>query len=148
MEPAAPGRVGRSIAAIVAGIVVGVALTLATDALLHQVGFYPPLGQTTGDGPLLVATLYRIVFAILGAYLIARLAPNRPMLHALISGALGVALSTAGAIATWNHVPSLGPHWYPLALIVTALPCAWLGARLYLMRSKREHAASKLENSA
>jgi hypothetical protein len=23
------------------------------------------------------------------------------------------------------------PHWYPLALVVTGLPYAWLGAKLY-----------------
>ena len=29
-----------------------------------------------------------------------------------------------GVIATWNLMPSLGPRWYPIALVVTALPCA------------------------
>jgi hypothetical protein len=27
--------------------------------------------------------------------------------------------------------PEFGPHWYPVSLIVTALPCAWLGAWFY-----------------
>lgn len=135
MESAAPRRPGRSVAAILIGIIVGVALTLATDWVLHRVGFYPPLGQTTSDGPLVVATAYRIVFSVIGAYFIARLAPDRPMFHALISGYIGVVLSTAGAVATWNHEPPLGPHWYPVALIVTAVPCAWLGAKLYLMQT-------------
>lgn len=141
MESAAPRRLGRSIAAILIGIVVGVGLTLATDAILHRLGFYPPLGQTTPDGPLALATAYRAVFSIFGAYIIARLAPNRPMMHSLISGAIGVVLSTVGAVVTWNHVPPLGPHWYPVALIVTAMPCAWLGAKLFLMQSKAEEAS-------
>ena len=34
------------------------------------------------------------------------------------------------AAATWNKGPEFGPHWYPLALVATALPCAWLGGRL------------------
>jgi hypothetical protein len=140
------GHIGRSIFAVLAGIVVGVALTVATDAVLHLVGFFPPLGQTTPDKPLAVATAYRIVFSILGAYIIARLAPNRPMFHSLISGAIGIVVSTIGAIATWNHVPPLGAHWYPVALIVTALPCAWIGAKLRAMQSSggQDRAASEI----
>lgn len=146
MESATPRRLGRSVAAILIGIVVGVALTLATDAVLHRVGFYPPLGQTTPDGPLVVATAYRIVFSVLGSYIIARLAPNRPMFHALISGVIGVVVSTIGAVVTWNHEPPLGPHWYPVALIVTALPCAWLGAEIYLTQSKGGQPAAEPES--
>jgi hypothetical protein len=26
--------------------------------------------------------------------------------------------------------PNLGPLWYPTLLVVTAIPCTWLGARL------------------
>jgi hypothetical protein len=47
--------------------------------------------------------------------------------HALVLGVVGLALSTAGAVAMWNF----GPHWYPIALALTALPCAWLGGVLY-----------------
>jgi hypothetical protein len=41
-------------------------------------------------------------------------------------------LSALGAVVTWNR--ALGPHWYPLALVVTALPTAWLGGKLRLMQ--------------
>jgi len=38
-------------------------------------------------------------------------------------------VSLAGAIAA---IPlKLGPIWYPIALALTALPCAWLGGILY-----------------
>ncbi|HWZ00235.1 MAG TPA: hypothetical protein VNX17_04115 [Edaphobacter sp.] len=121
------GGVGRSIRAVVGGIVVGVVLTLITDLVLHAVGVYPPWGQPVSDGPLVLATAYRIVFGIVGSYVTARLAPDRPMRHAMIAGSIGFIVSIAGAIATWNKGPAFGPHWYPLALIVTALPCAWVG---------------------
>lgn len=123
-------RIGRSAFALLIGILPGIILSITTDAVLHRIGFYPPLGQWTPSGPLAVATAYRIVYGILGAYIVARLAPNRPMGHALLSGAMGVIASTAGAIATWNR--NLGPHWYPLALVVTALPCAWVGGKIRL----------------
>jgi hypothetical protein len=141
-EPSGERRLGRSIFAIATGIIVGVALTLITDTVLHKIGFYSPLGQTTADKPLAVATVYRVVFSVLGAYIIARLAPNRPMFHSLISGVIGLMVSIVGALATWNHVPPLGPHWYPVALVVTALPCAWLGAKLYLTQSTGEQPPS------
>jgi hypothetical protein len=121
------GSLGRSIGGVVAGIVTVVALTLGTDLFLHAVGFFPPVGQPVSDGPLVVATLYRVVFGVLGSYVSARLAPNRPMWHAMIPGILGFVVSIVGAAATWNRGPAFGPHWYSLALIVTALPCAWVG---------------------
>jgi len=34
-------------------------------------------------------------------------------------------------VLTWNAGPQYGPHWYPVSLIVLALPAAWIGGRLY-----------------
>ena len=123
-------RVGRSVWAVVAGIVAGVALTLGTDVVLHAVGVYPLWGQPVSSGPLVLATAYRAVFGVVAAYVTARLAPYRPMAHALAGGFVGLIVSAVGAFATWNKGPEFGPHWYPVALVVIALPCAWLGGRL------------------
>jgi hypothetical protein len=87
------------------------------------------------DPLFLLATAYRIAYGVAASYIIARLAPDRPMQHALVGGAIGLVVSIVGAVVTWNHEPSLGPHWYPLALVVTALPCAWLGGKLRLMQN-------------
>jgi hypothetical protein len=133
-----PRRMGRSIGAVLAGILVGVIITIATDALMHVIGVFPPLGQPMSNQLFALATAYRIVYGVLGSYVIARLAPDRPIPHALVGGVVGVVVSTVGAAVTWNHVPSLGPHWYPVALIVTALPCAWLGGKLRLMELRRQ----------
>jgi hypothetical protein len=120
----------RSVCAIVAGFLLVVVLSIATDAGLHAAGIYPALGQRMSDGLFALATAYRLLFAILGSYVTARLAPNKPMKHALIGAAIGTAIATAGAIATWNK--DLGPHWYPIVLILTAFPTAWIGARIRL----------------
>jgi len=82
------------------------------------------------DALFLLATVYRTIYCIGGSYIAARLAPDKPMKHALMLGVVGLIVSTAGAVATWNRGPEFGPHWYPVALIVTAIPCAWLGGRL------------------
>ena len=123
-------RILRSIGAVLAGLVAIFVLSLGTDAGLHAIGYFPPWGQPVADVPLLWATLYRTAYAVLGSYLAARLAPSRPMRHALALGTVGLLLSTAGAVATWDRGPEFGPHWYPLALIATAMPCAWAGGLL------------------
>jgi hypothetical protein len=132
-------RILRSIGAVLAGMVVGIVLTLGTDELLHVAGVFPPWGQSMVgfDGALLLATAYRVVYGVAGSYLIARLAPSRPMLHALVGGVIGLAVSAVGAVATWNSGPAFGPHWYPLALIVTALPSAWAGDKLRLIQLRQ-----------
>ncbi len=131
-----PRRTGQSIGAVLAGIAAGVILSLGTDIALRAAGIFPPLGQPPMSDPLfLLATAYRIVYGVAGSYIIARLAPDRPMQHALVGGAIGLVVSIVGAVATWNTEPSLGPHWYPLALVITALPCAWLGGKLRLMQN-------------
>jgi len=123
-------RRGRSLLALFAGFVVVVVLSIGTDLALRAGGIFPPLGQPMSDALFLLATAYRTVYPILGSFVTARLAPNRPMAHALVGGAVGLLLATIGAAATWNKGPEFGPHWYPLALVVTAMPCAWAGGRL------------------
>jgi hypothetical protein len=122
-------RTGRSLAALLAGFVVVVILSLGTDILLHAAGVFPKLGLSMSNPLFLLATAHRTVYAIVGSYITARVAPYKPMQHALVGGLIGLVLSIAGAVATWNK-PDLGPHWYPLALVVTALPCAWIGGRI------------------
>jgi hypothetical protein len=129
-----PRHIGRSIGAVVAGFVAVVILSLGTDVVLHATGVFPPLGQLVSDALLLLATVYRTAFAIAGCYLTARLAPDWPMRHAMVGGVIGLVLSTVGAVVTWNKGPAFGPHWYPLALIATALPCAWLGGKIREMQ--------------
>ena len=125
-----PRRIGRSIGAVLAGFLAVVILSLGTDAVLHATGVFPPWGQPMGDALFLLATAYRIVYGVAGSYIAARLAPDRPMTHALALGVVGLAVSIVGAVATWNAGPAFGPHWYPLSLIAIAMPCAWAGGRL------------------
>jgi len=131
-----PRRIGRSIIAVLVGMVVGIVLTIATDIVLHEIAVFPPWGASMVgyDGALLLATVYRTVYGIAASYIIARLAPNRPMQHALVGGFIGLVVSILGAALTWNKGPAFGPHWYPVALIVLAIPQAWAGGKLRAMQ--------------
>ena len=124
-------RVLRSVGAILAGMLFIIIISLATDIVLHATGIFPPWFQPMSTPLWIIATAYRIVYGIAGGYLTARLAPNRPMRHAVILGIIGFVLSIMGAASTLGRGPEFGPTWYPLGLVVTALPCAWLGGKLF-----------------
>lgn len=125
------GRPLRSTLAILMGFVAVVALSLCTDQVLHVLHVFPPWNQPMRDPGLnLLALSYRCVYAVLGSYLAARFAPHSPMRHAMILGVIGLVISGLGAVAALTMV-DLGPKWYPIALVVTTLPCAWLGGVLH-----------------
>jgi len=103
----------KSIGAMLAGAVVGVVLSIATDEALRAAGIFTPLGHPMSDGLLLLATFYRTLYGILGSYVTARLAPNRPMMHVLILGAIGLVASLAGVVMAWNESRNSAPAGIP-----------------------------------
>jgi hypothetical protein len=123
----------KSIWAVVAGVLVIIVVTTLVDIAMHAIGIFPPMDQPINDALALLATSYRIVITVGGAWLTARLAPDKPMKHAMILGVVGTFLGIVGVVATWNR--GLGPRWYPIALAVLAIPQCRAGGRLYVMRS-------------
>ena len=118
----------RSAGALFLGLVVVVFLSLAADQVARILGLLPPLNQPAPEaGALVLPFVYRSVIVVLGAYVVARCAPYSPMGHALVSGALGLVLSIVGAVVQWD----LGSHWYPIAIVLTALPYSWLGGVIH-----------------
>jgi len=115
----------RSAVAVLAGLAVVVALSEGADYAVTKFGLLSFDGPDP-TVPFAIATLYRSAAAVVGGYTAARLAPERPMLHAIILGGIGFVLAIAGCVAGWKY----GNHWYPIALVITALPCAWLGGKL------------------
>jgi hypothetical protein len=124
---------GKSIWAVVAGVLFLIVASILVDIVLHVAGVYPPMGQPIGDALALLATSYRFLIGIGGGWLTARLAPDKPMKHALILGAVGIVLGLLGVVLTWNQ--NLGPRWYAIALVILAIPQCWLGGRIFEARS-------------
>jgi len=125
----------RSIWPVIAGVLIIIGVTTLVDIVLHVIGVFPPMDQPINDALALLATSYRIVISVGGAWLTARLAPNRPMKHAMILGYIGTLLGLVGLVATWNL--GLGPRWYPIALTVLAIPQCWAGGKIFEMQSGR-----------
>ena len=119
----------RSVGSVAAGVVFIVVVTTLVDIVLHAAHVFPPVDQPIDDRLSALATSYRFVISVAGAWLTARLAPEKPMTHAMRLGYVGVVLGLVGLAATWKL--GLGPRWYPIALVVLAIPQCWLGGRIY-----------------
>ncbi len=126
----------KSIWAVIAGVLFIIVVTTMVDIVVHMTGVFPPMKQPINDALALLATSYRIVIGIAGAWLTARLAPDKPMKHAMILGLVGVVLGLVGVVATWNL--GLGPRWYPIALAVLAIPQCWAGGRIYELQTGKQ----------
>lgn len=124
-----PRRLARSIWAILAGILINF-LATPIDGLLHAVHFYSNTAPSMTHAQAAVALSYRLMLAVVGAWVTARLSPRKPMAHAMILAGVGTVISTLGAIAMLS-VKGYGPAWYSLALIAACFPMSWLGARLH-----------------
>lgn len=130
-RPAAgPKQILQSGLAVIAGFLTVAVLSTLTDLPLHGLGIYPPNGEPMFQPELnLLALSYRIVFTVLGGYVTARLAPSHRAIHVLVLGLVGLVMGSLGAMVSMQA--DLGPDWYPITLVVTALPCVWLGGWLY-----------------
>jgi hypothetical protein len=115
----------RSIVAIVVGFLFIGALAMGTDALVRAAvpTAFDAAGRTDSVALLLFTIVYVGVFAVAGCWLAARLAPNRPMRHAMILGVLGLAFNVMGSIAMWDTAPA----WFHVVSLALVLPFAWLG---------------------
>jgi hypothetical protein len=117
----------RTAGALIAGFVAVAALSMAADAALHALNYYPNDGTVGSDAGLGVALAYRTAFTVLGGYVTARLAPSHPQRLAIILGAIGTLFAILGAVTMWN----VGHQWYPLGLVILAIPSTALGGWLF-----------------
>jgi hypothetical protein len=120
---AQPRNLGRSALAVIAGIVVNF-VALPIDQLFHVLEVYPPWGV-----PMTETSDNLLALAVVSGWVTARLAPHSPVKHGLVLGGIGTMMSALGLLGAMQM--EMGPLWYPAALVVVALPAAWLGARMY-----------------
>lgn len=122
-------KILKSIGALLAGLIFIFVTHTGVDRILEASSIFPPPEQglhTTWM--LMLATGYRVALSIAGCYITARLAPSRPVAHALVLGFIGVVGSLAGLSLAISQ--NLSPLWYPIGLAILSLPCAWVGGKL------------------
>lgn len=125
-------RILKSFVAVIVGFAAGILLSVTADTLLFVLGVFDSSGIKNASPFILIMILsYRLIFNIISCYLAARFAPDKPMRHALILGAIGFIISLAGAILLWNEAPP----YYNIVLVLVALPAAWIGGRWYLNKT-------------
>lgn len=69
----------QSIGAVDAGAAVSIILEVGTDSAMRAAEIFPKAEGSMSDALFILATAYRTIYGVLGAYVTARLAPNRPM---------------------------------------------------------------------
>lgn len=121
----------KSIGAILAGFVFVVIVSIITDLFLIKTNLMKQPFDLNSNWFIVFVIFYRSLFSTTGSYITARLAPDKPMQHAIIGGVIGLALSIIGVIIMWDQPP----HWYGISLIILALPCAWLGGKIFVAKN-------------
>jgi len=119
----------KSIGAILAGMIAGAILSIATDFILERTGIFPaPKPGLFLWWMLLIALIYRSIFTIVSGFITALLAPKNPVKHSVILGIIGVVVTLLGSIANWDKSAA----WYPILLIIVTLPSTWLGGKAFM----------------
>ena len=124
----------QSIGAVTAGYLVSAMLTAATIAIFGAL--FPASYTAESIGWVVFNVIYGCVFAIVGGYIVAWLAPSSPFAHAVVLGLLMsvFAAFTGYAIAAAPPSPEYvnQPGWYYPVLAITVLPSILLGAWLFV----------------
>jgi hypothetical protein len=117
----------KSFGAILVGIIIIFVFSIGTDVVLEKAGYLniEHFSSNTG-GIIIFAIICRCIYFIAGSFITAKLAPGRPLLHAMILGIIGFLLGMVGLIMSWDKAP----HWFPVTLTFLPLPCAWIGGKL------------------
>ena len=117
----------RSILAVVTGFVLTGLLIGATTFFVvsSNPGAFDARNAPTTLGMLLVMHAYVAVYATLGCWVAARMAPSRPMRHAMIVGVLGVIVNAANP-SIWSTYPL----WSNVVSIGSPLLLAWLAGTI------------------
>ena len=98
-------------------------------ARLHPAG-YTESGTPTAGTVLALSVALATLLSIAAGFLVARLAPRRPLAHALALSLVQLALAASVQSANWSAMPAA----YHAAFLGVLVPAHLLGARLGLAR--------------
>lgn len=118
----------KSVLAVFVGFLVAAVASALADFTMGSIGLME--FENFKNSPTWVEAIvvvYRFLFNTIGSYTTAKLAPTRPMRLVMIGGTIGFVLSIIGAASMWEKAAP----WYSIAIIVIALPAAYIGGTLH-----------------
>jgi len=119
----------KSIGVILLSFVVITLLSMLTDYLFESIGVLPnPQKGLFETWAILLVLFYRGVYTIFAGFIVAKLALNKPLLHAIILGII-VTLITVMAASSPSFAEK-APLWFGFTLAAITIPCLWLGVRI------------------
>ena len=117
----------KSVGAVFAGLIANVVLTVFTDLALSASGLLPPFGTGYSNAGLLSLALgYRTLFAEVGGFITARVAPDGPRRHVAWLMGIGLVIGLLSAMGG----RAMFPAWYLLGIVALSVPATWLGGAL------------------
>lgn len=130
----------RSLVAVVTGFVFIAAASIGTDFAMRAAlpSLFEPDGSTTSVAILLLTIGYVGLYATVGCYLTARLAPRAPMGHALTLGVLGLLFNLVGTWFTWDTAPV----WYHVVSLLLVMFWAWIGGQMRVQEQRERPSPS------
>lgn len=133
-----------NIGAVLAGFVLILILSVATDTLLENTGIFPTIEEQKKVGfnvlwMNILAISYRFVYGVLGGYCTARLSISRPMRNVVVLGLVGTVVAIIGNVVV-SQIPEMAnilPLWFSIALVIIAFPSVWLGAKIQQIQNRQ-----------
>ena len=120
----------KSIGVILLAFVIIALLSTLTDFLLESIGVLPnPQKGLFLTWAILLALFYRGAYTIFAGFIIAKLAPAKPMLHAIILGVIGTLITAVAASSP--SFSQKAPLWFGFTLAAITIPCLWLGVKIH-----------------
>lgn len=129
-------NVFKSIGVVLLGFMAGALLSVMTDFLLESIGVLssPDKGLFI-TWQIILVLAYRGIYTVFTGALVAKLAPNKPLQHALFLAGIGVVLTVLATLDP--EFASKAPLWFPYTLAAITIPCTWLGVRIALSWNDR-----------
>lgn len=131
----------KSIGVVLLGLLLPAILATIVDTVLEKGGVFPSVEHQKQYGFNVVwmnilALAYRFGFSALGGFLVAKLAPSKPMRHVVILGTIGTVIAIVANIAAAKmpETANVLPIWFSVVMVLMAFPAVWLGGKLALKK--------------
>ena len=127
-------KIIKSIGAVIAGFLTIIVLVGGMDVALTGAGFFPLNPEAYTSWMLFISLVYRTIFAVLGGFVVGKLAPQKPMKHVIVLAIIGTLIGILGVVTGWN-LPGY-PHWYSITLTILTFLAIWYGGKLTIRKKK------------